>query len=112
MPDVAAPETPRPRSDFNPSEIPCREINRLHFPQQGPVYWQSSCRVLLLTLDSNLTHGKCPTIIDTEGPDHWEVNILLEHFDANGALRLLAENPANLSLDVSWDFTPLGAALK
>ena len=40
-------------------------------------------------------------------PDHWEVDLLLENFGANGALRLLAENPANLSLDVSWDFTPL-----
>ena len=40
-------------------------------------------------------------------PDHWEVDLLLENFGANCALRLLAENPANLSLDVSWDFTPL-----
>jgi hypothetical protein len=40
-------------------------------------------------------------------PDHWEVDLLLENFGANGALRLLAENPANLDLDVSWDFTPL-----
>jgi hypothetical protein len=40
-------------------------------------------------------------------PDHWEVDLLLENFGANGALRLLAENPANLNLDVSWDFTPL-----
>ena len=40
-------------------------------------------------------------------PDHWEVDLLLENFGANGALRLLAENSANLSLDVSWDFTPL-----
>lgn len=40
-------------------------------------------------------------------PDHWEVDLLLENFGANGALRLLAENPANLDLDVNWDFTPL-----
>lgn len=40
-------------------------------------------------------------------PDHWEIDLLLENFGANGALRLLAENPANLDLDVSWDFTPL-----
>lgn len=40
-------------------------------------------------------------------PDHWEVDLLLENFGANGALRLLAENSANLDLDVSWDFTPL-----
>jgi hypothetical protein len=40
-------------------------------------------------------------------PDHWEVDLLLENFAANGALRLLAENSANLDLDVSWDFTPL-----
>jgi hypothetical protein len=40
-------------------------------------------------------------------PDHWEVDLLLENLGANSALRLLAENPANLPLDVSWDFTPL-----
>lgn len=40
-------------------------------------------------------------------PDHWEVDLLLENFGANGALRLLAENPANLDLDVAWDFGPL-----
>lgn len=40
-------------------------------------------------------------------PDHWEIDLLLENFGANGALRLLAENPANLDLDVTWDFGPL-----
>jgi hypothetical protein len=40
-------------------------------------------------------------------PDHWEVSLLLENFGANAALRLLAENAANLALDVCWDFTPL-----
>lgn len=40
-------------------------------------------------------------------PDYWEVSLLLENFGANAALRLLAQNPQNLSLDVSWDFTPL-----
>jgi hypothetical protein len=40
-------------------------------------------------------------------PDHWEVSLLLENFGANAALRLLAQNPKNLTLDVSWDFTPL-----
>ncbi|WP_188247403.1 HEPN/Toprim-associated domain-containing protein [Stenotrophomonas maltophilia] len=40
-------------------------------------------------------------------PDHWEVDLLLENFGASGALRLLAENPANLDLDVSWDYAPL-----
>jgi len=40
-------------------------------------------------------------------PDHWEVDLLLENFGANGALRLLAENKVNHALDVSWDFTPL-----
>ncbi len=40
-------------------------------------------------------------------PDHWEVDLLLENFGANNALRLLGENTANHGLDVSWDFTPL-----
>lgn len=40
-------------------------------------------------------------------PDHWEVDLLLENFGANGALRLLAENPVNHGLDVTWGFTPL-----
>lgn len=40
-------------------------------------------------------------------PDHWEIDLLLENFGANGALRLLAENPANHALDVTWAFTPL-----
>ena len=30
-------------------------------------------------------------------PDHWEIDVLLENFGANGALRLLAENPENRS---------------
>ena len=67
---------PKPLSPWKPQCLnpisillkhPAGRSNRLHFPQQGPVYWQSSCRVLLLTLDSNLTQAKCPTIIDTEG---------------------------------------------
>tara|TARA_R110002110_G_scaffold414951_1_gene646859 strand:+ start:158802 stop:160046 length:1245 start_codon:yes stop_codon:yes gene_type:complete len=40
-------------------------------------------------------------------PDHWEIDLLLENFGANNGLRLLAENPLNLQLDVSWGFTPL-----
>jgi hypothetical protein len=40
-------------------------------------------------------------------PDHWEVDLMLESFDANASLRLLAENEANQDLDVTWDFTPL-----
>jgi hypothetical protein len=40
-------------------------------------------------------------------PDHWEVDLLLENFGANNALRLLAENPVNRNLDVSWDYSPL-----
>lgn len=39
--------------------------------------------------------------------DHWEVDLLLENFSPYGGLRLLAENPANLPLDVTWDFMPL-----
>ena len=67
---------PKPLSPWKPQCLnpisillkhPAGRSNRLRLPEQGPVYWQSSCRVLLLTLDSNLTHGKCPTIIDTEG---------------------------------------------
>ena len=40
-------------------------------------------------------------------PDHWKVDLLLENFDPYGGLRLLAENPKNLELDVCWDFGPL-----
>lgn len=40
-------------------------------------------------------------------PDHWEIDLLLENFGANGALRLLAENESNQELEVSWGFTPL-----
>lgn len=40
-------------------------------------------------------------------PDHWEIDLLLENFGANGALRLLAENAVNHDLDVTWDFAPL-----
>lgn len=40
-------------------------------------------------------------------PDHWEIDLLLENFGANGALRLLAENEKNRALEVSWGFTPL-----
>ena len=40
-------------------------------------------------------------------PDHWEIDLLLENFGANGALRLLAENTSNLELEVSWGYTPL-----
>lgn len=39
--------------------------------------------------------------------DHWEIDLLLENFGANGALRLLAENTNNLELEVSWGYTPL-----
>lgn len=49
------------------------------------------------------------TELDTTGllPDHWEVDLLLENFSPYGGLRLLAENPANLETDVTWDFGPL-----
>jgi hypothetical protein len=40
-------------------------------------------------------------------PDHWEVDMLLENFSPYGALRLLAENPKNADLEVSWDYGPL-----
>jgi hypothetical protein len=40
-------------------------------------------------------------------PDHWEADIILEQFHPYAFLRLLAENKANLTLDVNWDFTPL-----
>ncbi len=40
-------------------------------------------------------------------PDHWEIDLLLENFGANAALRLLAENPANQDLEVSWGYSPL-----
>lgn len=40
-------------------------------------------------------------------PDHWEIDLLLENFQPNSRLKLLAENPANENLDVLWNFTPL-----
>jgi hypothetical protein len=36
-----------------------------------------------------------------------EAGLLLENLGANSVLRLLAENPENLNLDVTWDITPL-----
>lgn len=39
--------------------------------------------------------------------DHWEIDLLLENFSPYAGLRLLAENKANLDLDVTWDFSPL-----
>ena len=40
-------------------------------------------------------------------PGHWEIDLLLENFSPYAVLRLLAQNPANLSLDVNWDFGQL-----
>lgn len=40
-------------------------------------------------------------------PDFWEVGLLLENLESNCRLRLLAENPKNHNLDVSWDFGEL-----
>ena len=44
--------------------------------------------------------------IDIKGirADHWEIDLLLENFSVYSALRLLAENPKNLDLDVCWSF--------
>lgn len=49
------------------------------------------------------------TELDTFGAraDHWEIDLLLENFHPYSSLRLLAENPANLDLDVSWAFGEL-----
>ena len=38
---------------------------------------------------------------------HWEIDLLLENFSPYAVLRLLAQNSANLSLDVNWDFGQL-----
>ena len=40
-------------------------------------------------------------------PDHWGIDLLLEHFPPYAGLRLLAENAKNLELEVNWDFIPL-----
>ena len=45
--------------------------------------------------------------LDERKPDHWRIDLLLENFDPYGGLRLLAENPKNLELEVYWDFGPL-----
>lgn len=36
--------------------------------------------------------------------DHWDLSALLENFSPYSQLRVLAENPANLELPVTWDF--------
>ena len=56
-----------------------------------------------LGLESNL-HDY---YFDNKRPDHWQIDLLLQNFDPYDGLRLLAENPKNLTLDVNWDFTPL-----
>jgi hypothetical protein len=71
--------------DYGPGEFVKKEIlDRLALSSEKHNYYQPGLR-----------------------PDHWEVDLLLENFGANGGLRLLAENSANHSLDVSWDFGPL-----
>ncbi|HMH18734.1 MAG TPA: HEPN/Toprim-associated domain-containing protein [Burkholderiales bacterium] len=73
------------REDYKPGQFVRTEIlDRLALDSEKHDYYQSGLR-----------------------PDHWEVDLLLENFGANGALRLLAENKVNHALDVSWDFTPL-----
>lgn len=73
------------REDYKPGEFVRKEIlERLALRSEKHSYYQPGSR-----------------------PDHWEVDLLLENFGANGALRLLAENKANHALDVTWDFTPL-----
>jgi len=73
------------RDDYKPGEFVRKEIlDRLALSSEKHHYYQPGLR-----------------------PDHWEVDLLLENFGANGALRLLAENKANHELDVNWDFTPL-----
>ena len=71
--------------DYEPGEFVRKEIlERLALRSETHSYYQPGLR-----------------------PDHWEIDLILENFGANGALRLLAENTANHALDVSWDFTPL-----
>jgi len=71
--------------DYDPGEFVRKEIlTRLALESERHHYYQDGSR-----------------------PDHWEIDLLLENFGANGALRLLAENPANHNLDVTWDFAPL-----
>ncbi|MEM9618870.1 MAG: HEPN/Toprim-associated domain-containing protein [Pseudomonadota bacterium] len=45
--------------------------------------------------------------IDKFSPDHWEIDLLLENFAPYPSLILLAQNPANLDLDVVWQFEDL-----
>lgn len=71
--------------DYDPGEFVRKEImTRLALESERHHYYQGGLR-----------------------PDHWEIDLLLENFGANGALRLLAENPVNDDLDVTWDFGPL-----
>ena len=72
-------------TDYEPGEFVRKEIlERLSLTTEAHYYHDSELR-----------------------PDHWEIDLLLENFGANGALRLLAENNDNHKLEVSWDFTPL-----
>jgi hypothetical protein len=72
------------REDYRPNIIPKTMLKRLSLRSEAHNYYHPGLR-----------------------PDHWEVDLVLENFGPNGALRLLAENEANHSLDVTWDFTPL-----
>lgn len=72
-------------TDFEPGEFVRKEIlERLSLTSEAHYYRDGQLR-----------------------PDHWEIDLLLENFGANGALRLLAENEDNHKLEVSWGFTPL-----
>ncbi len=71
--------------DFDPGEFVRKEIlERLALSSEKHDYYQPGLR-----------------------PDHWEVDLLLENFGANGTLRLLSENETNHHLEVTWNFTPL-----
>ena len=72
-------------TDYDPGEFVRKEIlDRLSLTTEAHYYREGELR-----------------------PDHWAIDLLLENFGANGALRLLGENKENHRLEVSWGFTPL-----
>lgn len=98
-------EPPIPFDEFSTAlaKVDVRTISGNYGEDYGPGEFVRQEILDRLALNSEAHHYRPGDL----RPDHWEVSLLLENFDANAALRLLAQNPENLALDVSWDFTPL-----
>ncbi|MEQ8315914.1 MAG: HEPN/Toprim-associated domain-containing protein [Phycisphaerales bacterium] len=100
------------------------ELHQFHDLPEQPIPFRELCDALV-TIDVSMISGDYSgdydpgefvwkEILDRlrlspEGQrsDLRDASLLLEGFSANATLRLLARNPKNLDLDVSWDFGPL-----